>query len=107
MIVLIDDDKLIHLGWKLRASKAGLQIRSFYSVDEFLSENIPTDSIKNVFIDSDLGNDFKGEIEAKKIYELGYRNIILTTGHTDIDKKNYPWLKEVRSKEPPFCTFRA
>jgi len=102
MIILIDNDKLIHLGWKLRASKAGLIFSSFYSVDEFLKEQISRDLIEDIYIDSDLGNDVKGEEEAKRIYKSGYINIILTTGYSDLNKSDFPWLKNIISKNPPF-----
>ncbi len=102
MIILIDDDKLIHLGWKLRARKAGLVFSSFYTVDEFIQEQISKDLISDIYIDSDLGSGIKGEEEAKRIFEFGYSNIVLATGYSDINKSNYPWLKDVISKEPPF-----
>jgi hypothetical protein len=102
MIILIDNDKLIHLGWKLRANKTGLRFCSFFSVEEFLREKLSTEAVKDIYIDSDLGNGVKGEDDARHIYELGYQNITLTTGYIDFDKSKYPWLKEVISKTPPF-----
>lgn len=102
MNVLIDDDKLIHLGWIHKAGKAGVELKCFYSVDEFLAVYKEFDPSTNVYIDSDLKQGQKGEIEAKRLFELGFRNLFLVTGYSDLRREEYPWLKEVLSKTAPF-----
>lgn len=102
MIVLIDDDKLIHLSWKLRASKANRLFESFYSIDEFLKSNhCPSDDL-HIYIDSNLGNGQKGEYESKKLNNLGFKNIYLATGFSDLNPNHFPWLSGIISKSPPF-----
>lgn len=101
MKILIDDDKIMHLSWKLKASKANYEIKCYFQIEDFLSD-VSIDKNAAIFIDSDLGNGTKGEIESKRIYDLGFHNIYLTTGHTDIDSNKHPWLKGIISKTPPF-----
>jgi hypothetical protein len=102
MNVLIDDDKIIHIGWTRMAALKGVPIRCFFSVEQFLevASEIPNDS--RIYIDSDLKSDEPGELKSKKIFELGFKNIYLVTGFTDILQTTYPWLKDVLPKKPPF-----
>jgi hypothetical protein len=102
MNVLIDDDKLIHLGWEHKAKKAGVELRCFYSVDEFLGVYKEFDLDTDIYIDSDLKQKEKGEIGARRIFELGFRNLYLVTGYSDLNKDDFPWLKGVLSKGSPF-----
>ena len=103
MNILIDDDKLIRMSWVMAAKKANVQVRVFESVDEFI-ENAPEldkDSTR-VFIDSDLGNGLKGEIEAEKIYQLGFKNIHMATGHSADDLDLPDFIVSVQGKKAPF-----
>lgn len=99
--VLIDDDRLIHLSWKMYFNKKGLELLTFYSAQDFLNAKIPPVDIETIYIDSDLGNGERGELASKEFYEKGYRNIILTTGYEDIDLKKHPWLTKIMTKNPP------
>jgi FixJ family two-component response regulator len=104
MIVLIDDDHLIQLGWKFAAKQAGLTISCFSSIELFCKEHekFPLSSI--IYVDSNLGENIKGEVESKKIFELGFSQIYITTGYSpdDISAGRIPWIKGVISKDPPF-----
>lgn len=105
--ILIDDDPLIHAMWEFSALKNDKKILSFHSTCEFF-EHISTHSITcieqvNLYIDSNLGNNLKGEVIAKEIYESGYRTIYLITGN---NKETFPrelyWIKDILGKEPPW-----
>jgi signal transduction histidine kinase len=98
--VLIDDDKLMHIHWKMLYEKRGLEILTYFSVSDFLKEATLIDKGSIIYIDSNLSNDFKGEVESKNIYDLGFKTIYLTTGYTDFDIKPYPWIKDVLGKSP-------
>ena len=56
-IILIDDDKLIHLGWKFHFKEKENELLCFFSVEDCLMhmQNLSTHNTL-VFIDSDLGN---------------------------------------------------
>lgn len=102
MIVLIDDDKLMHMSWTLKAINAGKLLTTYYSVEEFLESNTAPSENLIIYIDSSLSKVSRGEIEAKKLTLLGYNNIYLSTGYLDLKQENYPWLKGIISKTPPF-----
>jgi hypothetical protein len=78
------------------------QFLSFQSIDSFLEDCslFPKEAV--IYVDSDLGPGIKGELESKKIHDLGFPNINLCTSFTDIDLSRYQWLKRIISKRPPF-----
>ena len=102
MIILIDDDKFIRLSWSLKAKQLKLNFISFETVENFLSasHNISSEDI-NIYVDSNLGNGIKGEQESKKIFDLGFHNIFLTTGYEDLNLSPYPWITKIVSKSFP------
>lgn len=100
MIILIDNDKIIQLSWRMRASKTGKKIECYFTIDDFLN-NLPSFDV-TIYIDSNLGENIKGEVEAQKLYNMGFTNVYLTTGFSDIRIEEYPWLKGKISKSPPF-----
>jgi len=104
MVILIDDDKLVYLGWRLKASKIGLNIIHYYSVTDFLLGSEALDQNSTIYIDADLGNKVRGEIEAKKIFEAGFQKIYLVTGYdkSEFDLEKLVWIKDVLTKDSPF-----
>ncbi len=104
MIILIDDDLLMHMGWKLKASKSNTELRCYQSIQLFIDDSteLPKDIL--IYVDSDLGNTLKGEIESKALYDIGFTKIYISTGYSpeDFDLKKYPWIKGIINKTPPF-----
>lgn len=102
MRILIDNDKLIHLSWKLRANAARVDLKTFFSIDEFLDSCNVLPLGSSIYIDSDLDNGIKGEIESERLFKRGFTNLWIATGYSDLETSNYPWIKGVISKQPPF-----
>jgi len=99
--ILLDDDMLVHMNWKLAAKAAGVELKA-YKIPEDLTagaENLPKDT--PVYIDSDLGNNIKGEDIAIELRKKGFTDITMATGHGADKFAHLPWLK-VTGKEPPF-----
>lgn len=101
-IVLIDDDKLIHMSWKHYAKKQGHSIATFFTIQDFLaiSSDFPKEAL--IYVDSQLSNGIRGEEESKLIYEAGFHNLYLATGYEDFDVSKYYWIKGVKTKKPAF-----
>ena len=99
-VALIDNDKLIRYDWENYAKERGIKFNSFPSVESFLDANIQCDV--SLFIDSDLGENIKGEVIAKDLFARGYKSIYLATGYSDIDLTKYPWIKGIHKKTPSF-----
>ena len=100
--ILIDDDSLIQMSWKMAASKAGEKLKCFSSLDEFIKIENELSKSSTIYIDSNLGHGVKGEVEAEKIYNLGFENIHLATGYSSSDFDEYTWIKSVVGKRAPF-----
>jgi signal transduction histidine kinase len=100
--IFIDDDDLIRMSWKMEADKSNIDLSCFNSVDEFISNSSEFDKDTKIYIDSNLGDNKKGEIESEKIYDLGFKNLYLATGYSkeDIDKPS--WIIEIVGKRADF-----
>jgi len=55
-----------------------------------------------IYLDSELGGGVRGEEIAKEIYEKGFTNLYLTTGHPPEKFPPLPWIREIVGKKPPW-----
>ncbi len=101
MAILLDDDPLVHMNWKLAAKAAGVELKAYKTKEDFAAEveSLPKDT--PIYIDSDLGNNIKGEDIAIELRKKGFTDITMATGHGADKFAHLPWLK-VTGKEPPF-----
>ncbi|HFD2301594.1 TPA: hypothetical protein ACF2PY_003198, partial [Legionella pneumophila] len=51
---------------------------------------------------SDLGNNVRGEDCAKLLFDKGFIDVHLATGHSRDRFSQMPWIKSIVGKEPPF-----
>lgn len=100
--ILIDDDDIIRNSWISWAKRKGTFLKTFQNFNDFEKEIHQVDKDTVIYIDSNLSDLTKGEIYAKKIYEYGIKNIYLTTGHDSSEFEQYPWIREVIGKSPPW-----
>ncbi len=98
-IVLIDDDKLVHDTWEMVGLNRGISVYCYYDIDTFLSESEEYSNETPIYIDSNLKNEIKGEIESEKIYKRGFENLHLSTGSRLDSLPN--WIKSQQGKEFP------
>lgn len=100
--LLLDDDQLVHMNWKLAAKAAGVELKAYARPEEFLAElaGLPKDI--PVYIDSELGEGVKGETIAEGLRKDGFTDLTLATGHGRERFVGLPWLK-VSGKEPPWA----
>lgn len=99
--VLLDDDALTHMNWGDAAQAHGVELIAFTDPVEFLSQlgYFPKDI--PLYIDSELGENVKGEDIATDLKEKGFTNICLATGHPPERFAHLPWLRVI-SKEAPW-----
>ncbi|MFH1356777.1 MAG: hypothetical protein ABII18_06540 [bacterium] len=100
--VLIDDDPIIHASWTFVAKSKGKVVRCYAKANEFIQEIGMYHKETPIYIDSNLGENVRGEIVAKNIHEKGFENIYLATGYNPEEFTQMPWIKAVVGKEPPF-----
>jgi len=100
--VLLDDDMLVHMNWKMAAKAASVELKAYKTPEDFTANiaNLPKDT--PIYIDSDLGNDIKGEDIAKGLHNNNFTNITMATGHCPEKFSHLTWLK-VTGKEPPWA----
>lgn len=100
--VLLDDDALTHMTWEMAADAHGVGLRAFTKPEDFFEalETFPKDI--PLYIDSDLGENMKGEDIAAQLKEKGFINICLATAHPPEKFAHLPWLK-VMTKAPPWA----
>lgn len=101
--VLIDDDPLVHMTWKLEAKAKGIRLQAYKKAEEFLAECATLDKQTAIYIDSELGDDVKGEDIAKMLHDKGFTNIYLETGHPPGKFAHLQFIKQVLPKTPPWA----
>jgi len=86
----------------MEAEKCGVSLSCYSSVQEFISSSSKYSKDIKIYIDSNLANNKKGEIESEKIYDLGFKNLYLATGYSkeDIDKPS--WIIDIVGKRADF-----
>ena len=100
--VLIDDDALVHMTWKMAAKHKGITLKVFKKADDFMNTLNQFSKDTPIYIDSELGDGVKGEDIAKTLHEKGFTELYMETGHPSEKFAHLTWLKAVRSKEAPW-----
>jgi len=100
--ILIDDDNMIHVTWGIVAEEEKKILKSYSTPEDFFKEADQFNKETPIYIDSRLGNGFKGEEVSKEISEMGFTDIYLATGDRQSDFGPTPWLKGIVSKTPPW-----
>jgi len=100
--VLLDNDALVHMTWKIAAESEGIRLSAFRSPEEFLSacDSFPKDT--PIYIDSELDEGRKGEDVAKGLNARGFTRLFLATGYDPETLPPMPWITRVVGKDPPW-----
>jgi signal transduction histidine kinase len=101
--VLIDDDPLTRLTWENAASESGKNLRTFLSAAAFQQESDRIDRRTPVYLDVKLSDGVNGAEESIGIYNLGFKEIYLATGHPPERFAAYTHLRGVVGKTPPWA----
>lgn len=93
---------LVHMTWQMRAKMLGKELHVFSTVEAFLkvADNFSRDT--EIYIDGNLGNGLRGEIESKKIADLGFSSIAMATGEEPETIKKPDWIRLIQGKSPPW-----
>lgn len=99
--VLIDDDSLSHLTWKISAKSSNKQLLSLQTMDEFLKLEMTLPKNVSIYVDENLANGVKGQDVAAYIFNKGFTDVYLTTGHPPDQFGHLKFLKGIIGKDPP------
>lgn len=100
--VLIDDDILVRMSWERGARLKGYSLLALTSPREFFALADQIDFSTPIYVDSNLGNDIRGEDISKEIKALGFREIYLATGYEPSSFPALPWLSGIVGKKAPW-----
>lgn len=101
-LIFIDDNTTLRNCWQLAAESNGKSILTFASITEFEKVLDHVDPNTPLYIDSELSGGIKGEECAKELFERGFREIYLATGHPADHFDPMPWIRAISDKYPPF-----
>lgn len=102
--VFLDDNAVTREVWEDSAKDHGIILATFSTPEDLLASLEQMESATCFYIDQDLGKSGETGFEvAKKIYEAGFRNILLATGYRRQDLAQLPWwIKGTVGKQPPW-----
>ena len=100
--VILDNDDLIIMMWKMAAKENSKSILYFSNREDLLAKLAEIDNNCPFYVDENLGNDIKGGDVTKELFNLGFKNLYLATGYPAHKFKHITWLKAVVGKEPTF-----
>ncbi len=101
-LIFIDDNTTLRNCWQLAADSNGKSILTFASMTEFEKVLDHVDRNTPLYIDSELSGGVQGEECAKELFERGFREIYLATGHPAGHFGPMPWIRAISDKYPPF-----
>jgi hypothetical protein len=100
--VLLDDDPLVHMMWKLAAKKAGKSLIAFSKVADLRAQALTLPKSTPIYLDSDLGPEGRGEVIAQELRAQGFTELYLVTGYEPGQFAHLTWLKGVLGKGAPW-----
>lgn len=100
-LILLDNDELVRLTWEVKAKKSGKKILCLSTAAELRGKLSDLTSETLFYIDVQLSDTENGELISKELFDLGFTNLYLATGHNSDDFSHLTWIKGVVGKSPP------
>lgn len=97
-VIILDDQIRLLARYQKMVERTGSEARIYNTAKDIIAEakSFNPDSI--ILLDYDLGTEEVGIDVAKKLSQMGLKNLYLHTGNPMTDEMNYPFLKGVLSK---------
>jgi len=102
-LVLIENEEMHRLTWKLWAKRKGVGILTFASADDFFLRAAHLSKSTPVFVDFNLDDNMTARNYLPEIQRIGFSEIILVTSHRDLSKEDFPGVKTIIGKNPEFA----
>ncbi len=100
--ILVDDDPLVRMIWEHAAKEKKIKFKTYQSSKEFLRDIKDINLSSKVYIDSNLGNDEKGEELAQHLHSKNFTSLYITTGYEPEEFNSLTFLKGILGKTPPW-----
>ncbi len=99
----LDDDKILRRAWESSAKRNGIKLLTISTTKNFDEHKVNICKDTKIYIDRELGdNEPKGEIFAKTLYEQGFKNLYLATGHRKEYFPQMDWIIDIIEKDAPW-----
>jgi len=97
-VIILDDQIRLLTRYQKMVERTGSEARIYNTAKDIIADakSFNPDSI--ILLDYDLGTEEVGIDVAKKLSQIGLKNLYLHTGNPMTDEMNYPFLKGVLSK---------
>lgn len=102
-LVLIENEEMHRLTWRLWAKRKGYGIQTFSSADEFLVRAAHLAKSTPIFMDFSLDGSKTAQNYLPEIHRLGFSEIVLVTSHRDLKKEDFIGTKAIIGKDPEFA----
>jgi signal transduction histidine kinase len=102
-LVLIENEEMHRLTWKVWAKRKGLGILTFTSADDFLLRAGRLSKSTPIFVDFDLDDNMTAQNYLPGLRRLGFSEIVLVTSHRDLKKEDFFGTKAIIGKDPEFA----
>ena len=93
---------LIRMSWTMGAEMSSNSILCLSTMEELMARLPNIDTSSNFYTVKNLSGAIKGDVVTKDLFNLGYKNIFLTTGFESRHFTNCSLLKAVAGKDFPF-----
>ncbi len=103
-LVLIENEEMHRLTWRLWARKHGFQIQTFSSAEDFLNRARHIEKSVPLFLDFNLDNGKTAQDYIPQLRRLGFDNIILVTSHQDLAKNKFVGVQAIVGKDPEMAS---
>lgn len=102
-LVLIENEEMHRLTWKIWAKRKGLGILTLVSADEFLLRAARLSKSTPIFMDFNLDNSMTAQNYLPDLRRLGFSEIVLVTSHRELKKEDFLGTKAIIGKDPEFA----
>lgn len=102
-LVLIENEEMHRLTWKLWAKRKDLGILTFVSANEFLLHASRIPKSMPIFMDFNLDDSMTAQNYLPEVRRLGFSEIVLVTSHRDLKKEDFIGTKAIIGKDPTFA----
>lgn len=102
-LVLIENEEVHRMTWKLWAKREGYGIQTFNSAEDFLLRAAHIPKSTAIFMDFSLDNSKTARNYLPEINRLGFSEVVLVTSHRDLKNEDFTGIKAIIGKDPGFA----
>jgi len=104
-IILVDDDELVQLTWKITAKTKGIELIQYNCPTRLIEQMPQLDQSTPIYIDQNFTNDsIDGLSLAKTLYNAGFNSLHLVTGYESAEFEQTGIFQSIGGKKPPFLS---